>query len=204
MPPTTTTCFVPGWSRNAISRVSPGAISFSTPVKSASNLGAPGPPSRQAENNGNTGKSFLVYLLHEFERRRPDRDNQIRFTIPIFANVEIAELLLDGRIGEQRGIHVLGIELKMIRRIIQRSFDSLIDDGDRGIGRVYFVQNQNPSNFLCGRSCSRAGQGNGGKSRKGNPDVTCPSSSRVLRSRRERPTVIGAMRQFGSPQSTAH
>ena len=68
----------------------------------------------QAENNRNAGKSSLVHLLHKFERGWPDRDNHIWFAILIFANVEIAELLLDGRIGEQRGIHVLGIKLKVI------------------------------------------------------------------------------------------
>ena len=61
---------------------------------------------------GTPGKAALVHLLHEFERGCPDRDNHIRLAILIFSNVEIAKLLLDGRIGEQCGIEVLGIELK--------------------------------------------------------------------------------------------
>ena len=74
----------------------------------------PAHSSRQAENNRNTGKDSLVHLFHKFERGWPDRDNHIWFAILIFANVEIAKLLLDGRIGEQDGIQVLGIELKAI------------------------------------------------------------------------------------------
>jgi hypothetical protein len=65
--------------------------------------------------------------------------------IPIFPNVEIAELLLNGRIGKQPDIHVLGIEINAIGGIGERSLDSLIDDGDPGIGRICFVQNENSS-----------------------------------------------------------
>ena len=67
------------------------------------------------------------------------------YVILIFPNVKIEELLLNGWLGEQCDIEVLGIELKVIGRIRQRSLDSLKDDRDRGIRRVYFVQNQNPS-----------------------------------------------------------
>jgi hypothetical protein len=96
-----------------------------------------------------------VHLLHKFERGWPDRDNHVWFAILIFANVELAKLLLDGRIGEQRGIKVLGIKLKVIRCAIQRGLDSLTDNGDCGIGSADFVQNQNASGFLRLWRCNR-------------------------------------------------
>lgn len=68
--------------------------------------------------------------------------------IPIFPNVEIPKLLLIGWIGKQSSIEVLGIDLKVIGRIGKRSFDSMADDRDRGIRRIYFVQNLDPTNGL--------------------------------------------------------
>ncbi len=124
-----------------------------------------------------------MHLLHEFKRRWPDSDNHIGFAILIFANVKLAKFALCGRVGEQKGIKIFGIKLKPIWGIVKRILNSLIDDGNRRIGSACFVQNQNPSDFLCGCRCNRAGHDKGCKSRKGKPEVTHdPSSSALLSS----------------------
>src|SRR5258708_1019540 len=101
--------------------------------------------------------------------------------MPILAKVEVAKLLLGGGIGKQKRIHVFGIELKLVRGIVQRTLDCLIYEDDRRIRTARLVQNQNPPDVFRGCRGNRVWQENGCQCHKQNPEVT---SSPALSSRR--------------------
>ena len=85
---------------------------------------------------------------HESEWGWPYSNDQVGFTIFIFGNVEVAESLLVGWIGKQRGFQILNIKLHAVGQILQRGSHFFINKVDARIRNADFIQNENPPDWF--------------------------------------------------------
>src|SRR5579864_3439523 len=120
-----------------------------------------------AKNNRDTRKESFVRFDHELNGRWSGRNDQIWLASLILANVQVAQLVLGGLIGEKGRFERFGVELDIVGGVlIQGSVKLLLDESDGRRRASYFAKDKDAPSLL-----ELRGQGRGPQQRAhGNDD----------------------------------